>query len=506
VAAALLATLCGCSAGSSASGDATASPSPSSSGGATTGSAPAPSAGLARFYRQKLTWTACRTGDQCAELSVPLDYARPADRSISISVLKVPATGRRIGSLVLNPGGPGASGVDYAAAGSRAVGTTLTRSYDVVGFDPRGVASSTPLSCVSDARLSHILDSDQEPATARERRQFDATVRGFGEACLRSDPGLTRHMSTVEVAKDVDVLRQALGDPELTYYGASYGTAIGAEYAQLFPRRVGRMVLDGAVDPSTSTVQSSLVQAHGFEVALRAYVGACVRRGSCFLGSSVDAGARRIKRFLDGLDAQPLPAGNGRVLTQSDALYGLAEPLYVPAYWSYLDEGLTQAFDGDGSLMMRLADAYLRRDASGRYDGNLFQALNAVNCLDKDDGVPTAQVARYLPRFRRASPTFGDSFAYGMATCALWPVHSGHQPAPVRAAGSPPILVVGTTRDPATPLVWARSLARQLDKGVLVTRDGDGHTGFRQGSSCVDRTVEGYLVDGTVPSSDVSCS
>jgi hypothetical protein len=266
------------------------------------------------------------------------------------------------------------------------------------------------------------------------------------------------------------------------------------------------MVLDGAVDPAASTLQVLLVQAHGFEVALRSYVGACVEKGGCFLGPTVEAGVRRIGELLQQTEAAPLRTSSGREVTGGEAFYGLALPLYDRSSWSILDQVLKKALKGDGSLLLVVADAYLRRNSLGEYSNNSYEVFNVINCLDRDDGLPSSQVPRYLARFKKASPTFGGVFAYSIATCDVWPIHSGRQPAPVRAVGSPPILVVGTTRDPATPLVWARALAKQLPRGVLVTRDGDGHTGYRRGSTCVNEAVERYLVSGHVPRRDVSCS
>jgi pimeloyl-ACP methyl ester carboxylesterase len=480
-------------------------PSPAASDSA----AAAPPAGLASYYRQKLDWRACRDGtDRCADLTVPLDYARPEGRAIRVSILKVPAPDEngRLGSMVVDPGGPGASGVDYAAAAKVVFGVALRRAYDVVGFDPRGVGRSTPVNCGSDEQLNALVQSDPDPDTAAERATADRLVRGLGEGCLRETGALARHVSTIEVAKDLDILRAAVGDELLTYFGASYGTLIGATYAELFPERVGRMVLDGALDPASSTLQVDLVQAHGFEVALRAYVGACVDAGGCFLGATVDQGVRRIRRFLQQTERTPLPTSSGRQLTAGDAVYGVWQPLYAKSLWPVLDKALQSAFRGDGSILMALADSYLDRDAKGRFTSNKFEVFNAVNCLDSDDGVPSDDIPRYLPRFEMASPTFGATFASSLSVCTVWPVHSGRRPAPVRAPGSPPILVVGTTRDPATPLVWAQALARQLPQGVLVTRDGDGHTGYGQGSRCTDDTIERYLVSGIVPTKDVRCS
>jgi pimeloyl-ACP methyl ester carboxylesterase len=505
---ALLVSGCGVFGSSSADDDEPASPTPSPKPVDSTTPAPSPAADLARYYGQRLDWSACRGQDQCADLRVPLDYAEPTGRAITISVLKVPATdkGDRLGSMVINPGGPGGSGVDYAAAATTVFGQVLRKSYDVVGFDPRGVGRSTPISCGSDAQLNTYIENDPEPTTAAERSRTDRLTRDLGERCLRESGDLVRHVSTVEVAKDVDILRAALGDSKLTYFGASYGTYIGATYAQLFPRRVGRMVLDGALDPASSTLEVNLVQAHGFEVALRAYVGACVKKGDCFLGSTVDQGVRRIGSLLQSTDRASLPTASGRRLTGGEALYGVLAPLYSKSLWPALDRGLQTALNGNGTVLMALADYYLDRTDKGRFKNNTFEVFNVVGCLDHDDGIPSSRIPRYLPRFEKASPTLGASFAASLSVCTVWPVHSGRRPAPVRVVGAPPIMVVGTTRDPATPLVWAQALTRQLPGSVLVTRDGDGHTGYGQGSRCTDDTIERYLVSGIVPTKDVRCS
>jgi pimeloyl-ACP methyl ester carboxylesterase len=503
--------LAGCSSGSSDHAAATDTPT-SEQSSSTPPAAPAgevPSS-LAGFYHQELDWRAC-PGDarnQCARMRVPLDYAHPDGRTVSIAVLKVPALhpDQRIGSMVVNPGGPGESGVGWAAGAASEYGAAIRDVYDVVGFDPRGVASSDPVQCASDEQLDRLVGADPDPDTAAERRTSNRLVRALGEGCLRHSGDLARHVSTEEVAKDLDILRAVLGDAKLTYFGASYGTAIGASYADQFPKRVGRMVLDGALDPTSSVVDLAMVQAHGFEVALRAYVGACVQKGSCFLGSTVDQGVRRIQDLLTGLESRPLSTRSGEEVTASFAFYGVIYPLYDRSGWSILDKELQSGFSGDGTLLRLVAGAYLHRTPDGTYQDNSFEVFNAVNCLDDDEGVPGSQVSRYLPRFEKASPTFGKVFAYSLTTCHVWPIHSGRKPHAVHAVGSPPILVVGTTRDPATPLVWARALARQLPRGVLITRDGDGHTGYNQGSSCVDGAVENYLTHGTVPSHDLRCS
>ncbi len=459
---------------------------------------------LAAFYDQQLDWQDCGDND-CARLEVPLDYADPQGETLEISVLRVPAAGKqqRVGSLVVNPGGPGGSGVDYASNADSYFGPELRQAFDIVGFDPRGVARSTPLDCVSDSELDTFVAADPDPDTAAERRRSDRLLRDFGDGCLAKSGGLAEHMSTEEAARDIDVLRAALGDGKLSYFGASYGTFLGATYAELFPDRVGRLVLDGALDPSLSSLELNLVQAKGFETALRAYVGACVDRGGCFLGESVTAGTRRIRALLDQIERQPMDAGS-RTLFAGNAVLGIWAPLYNESFWSTLDIALRSAFGGDGSVLLSLSDSYVSRGGDG-YLNNSLEALYAVNCLDHDDAIDSSEVEQYLPRFEKASPTFGAIFAFSLSSCSEWPIHTGRVPEPIAAAGAAPILVVGTTRDPATPLEWAEALADQLESGVLVRRDGDGHTGYLSGNDCVDSAVESYLVSGKVPTGTVEC-
>lgn len=471
-----------------------------------TGPLPKSDPKLAAYYRQKLAWKGC-DDFECAELTVPLDYAKPAGESIKIAVLKVPADDakNRLGSLVVNPGGPGGSGVDFAKAGSSQFGRELTRYYDIVGFDPRGVGASQTLKCLSTDGLDALMAYDPDPDDAEELMGMDALYRAFGQSCLKESGAIVRHMSTKEAARDMDILRAALGQSKLDYLGSSYGTFLGATYAEQFPGNVGRFVLDGAIDPSLSTVELSLQQAQGFEIALRAYVANCVEREGCFLGASVNAGVGKIQDLLDQLDARPLPGSGSRRLTQGLGLMGVYAPLYVQQFWPLLDQALQRAFRGDGAGLLQLADLQTSRGRDG-YDGNLIEALNAVNCLDHGDFITSDEVAGVVPRFEKASPTFGRAFAFGASACSQWPVKSGERTVALRAKGAPPIVVIGTTRDPATPLIWAQAMASQLDSGRLITRDGDGHTGFQRGSDCVDDAVESFLIEGAVPQPDLKCS
>ncbi|MEP9384556.1 alpha/beta hydrolase [Nocardioides sp. KR10-350] len=472
--------------------------------GATTPPDPA----LARFYSQKLSWSGCRGSFQCAKLEVPLDYDHPEGRTIEIALLRDPADDpdHRVGSLVVNPGGPGAPGTDYAASGGFAFGRALRDDFDIVGFDPRGTGDSAPVDCLTDDQLDQYLAADPSPDTPAEVKAYEGWATRFGEGCASRSGAVAGHVTTVETARDMDVLRAALGEKQMDYLGASYGTKLGTTYADLFPSRVGRFVLDGAMDPDVTARELNLQQAAGFETALRSYVKNCVDGGSCFLGDTVDAGVRKVQQILAGFDAHPLTVG-GRTLTQGGALYGVITPLYNRSYWSLLDQALQGAMKGDGTMLMTLADAYASRGSSG-YTDNSMEANWAINCLDDPWSATPAEVEKDLPEFEKASPTFGDAMAWMMIGCSgeTQRATEPSQKAPaVGAKGADPIVVVGTTRDPATPYAWAKSLASELDSSVLVSRDGDGHTGYNSGNSCVDDAVEGYLVDGKVPKDGLSC-
>ncbi len=466
-----------------------------------------PSADLAAYYSQTLSWDVCREKFLCATLTVPLDYADAAGPTIDVALLKQPAAvpADRIGSLVVNPGGPGVPGTDYAAHASSAFGQPLLDQYDVVGFDPRGTGASTAVDCLSDDELDDFVAGDPDPDTPAEVVGHEQRLAALADGCAEHSGALAAHVSTVEAARDVDVLRAALGESSLDWFGASYGTMLGATYADLFPDKVGRMVLDGAVDPSLTTRELDLQQAAGFETALRAYVGACVDdEDDCFLGDSVDAGIARISSFLDSVDAKPLPTDSERELAIGNAFYGVAFALYSQSFWTYLDQALANAFDGDGTLLLVLSDAYASRGPSG-YTDNSTEAFYAINCLDDPWSIPAAEVPAQVPAFEEASPTFGRTFAWSLTDCSGFPQRASEGNRELHATGAPPIVVVGTTRDPATPMVWAEALADQLESGVLIRRDGDGHTGYNDGNECVDSAVEDYLLAGTVPEDGLAC-
>ena len=480
-----------------------------SSGGSVVSVPPAtaaPTPDLSRYYAQQLTWKGCGGSFECTTLTVPLDYAKPGGQDIRLAVIRLKASGKRLGSLLVNPGGPGASGVASARAARVQFGEPLRETFDIVGFDPRGVGDSAPVRCLSGSRLDSYFAGDPTPDNATEEKQYLAAQKAFSAGCEDKSGELLPYVSTIDAARDMDVLRAALGDKHMYYLGSSYGTYLGATYAGLFPSRVGRLVLDGALDPTLTNQQLLLGQTKGFQVAFDSFVADCAKHSDCPLPKGQAAAEAKIAGLLRSLDANPIPTGQrGRPLTEGLATLGISEAMYAPEYFSQLlRSGLRQAFAGDGSTLLRLADFYTERAANGTYP-NLLEANLAVNCVDKGSDSTVADVEQVKPDFIKASPVFGPALAWGDVACAGWPV-AAHRSVAIHAKGAAPILVVGTTRDPATPYAWARALASQLDSGRLLTFDGDGHTGYNRGSSCINRAVEKYLIQGVLPAEGLVCT
>lgn len=467
------------------------------------GSGPAGS-GLQRFYSQQVDWRDCGH-DQCTKVWVPLDYDHPNGRAITLALKRSPATdpAKRRGSLFINPGGPGGSGVDYLDYVQ--LDSRVTRVYDVVGFDPRGVARSTPVDCLSDTDLDAYVASDPTPDDPAEVRQFQDMWSKYTKGCQQRSGPLLAHVSTVEVARDLDVLRALVGDKKLNYFGASYGTYIGATYAALFPTNVDRMVLDGAVDPLSNPHTTAIGQAAGFDRALTAYLGYCVDSGDCPLGDSVVGARQALIQFFKGLDASPLPTTSGRELTEGLAFLGVIVPLYSRDNWTLETSALRAALSGNGDTLLLLSDAYADRRPDGSYKDNSMEVQSAVNCLDHPEHESLAQIEAGASDFLKRSPVFGKAATWWPYACSNWPV-SPTEPRPdYSAKGAPPIVVVGTTRDPATPYQQAVKLANELTSGVLLSRDGDGHTAYGSGNACIDNAVDTYLVTGKPPADKTMC-
>ncbi len=496
----------GCNGGSESSASTPTAHQTATSDGSTASGGSASAGSLAKFYDQDLDWHDC-DNVKCAKLTVPVDYSKPGGATIQLAVDKVPAKGQSQGALVVNPGGPGGSGYDYAAAADQIVTPQIREHFDVVGFDPRGVQRSAPITCLGDAALDKYLGADPTPDDKAEERTALSNAKKFAKACEQNAGPLLGHVSTVDVAKDMDILRAALGQKKLDYLGKSYGTYIGSIYAGLFPKKVGRFVLDGVVPPDITTVEMNEGQAEGFERATRAYVKHCVAQGNCPLGDSEAAGMAKIRAFLKKVDQHPLPvSGEGDVkkLTEGWASMGIAEAMYSKQSWPVLTSAFQEAFRGNGDALMTLADSYAERSSDGTYTGNIMQVINAVSCLDRPAPSGLAAYQADDKKISKVAPTWGPMLAWGSLVCGVWPIKPTGHPHKISAAGSGPILVVGTTRDPATPYKWSVRLAKELEHGHLLTYDGDGHTAYGK-SVCVDDTVDAYLLHGTVPPKGKAC-
>lgn len=468
------------------------------------------SSDLEPFYRQILTWSNCDGGMQCTTAKAPLDWTVPGGDTIELALVRQQATSsQRLGSLLVNPGGPGGSGVDFVKDSvDYATDEALQSRFDIVGFDPRGVNRSTPVTCYTDPAELDAYIYDILPGTPGSDAWIAAandSTRTFGERCLELTGPLLGNVDTPSAARDLDMLRAVLGDSTLNYLGYSYGTLLGQVYAELFPGKTGRLVLDGAVDPAADDFEGTAIQAQGFESALTAFLKDCASVSDCPFSGSVDDSLKTIRALLDRLDASPIAAADGRQLGSSSMFTAIILPLYNADNWGSLRQLFTSVFAGDASYAFQLADAYNGRNADGTYSGNETEAFIAINCLDARGSGDVAQMRAEASELARLAPVFGPQMSWGGTGCPNWPVPPKRELAPIVAPGSADILVVGTTNDPATPYTWAQTVAATLQNGHLITYKGEGHTAYNKSNSCVNDAVDNFLIDGTVPTSDPLC-
>jgi pimeloyl-ACP methyl ester carboxylesterase len=458
--------------------------------------------GARRGERGSLEWSDCG-GVECTTLDVPLDHDDPGAGTIELALARRPAGGDEpVGSLLFNPGGPGAPAIDLVEQADALFTDTVLERFDVVTWDPRGVGSSTPVDCVDD--LDRFFAVDRSPDDEREVDENLAEANRLARGCERRSAELLPHLSSRSTVRDMDLIREALGEDRLTYVGFSYGTYLGALYADAYPQRVRALVLDGAVDPARSYEQTALDQARGFDAALEAFFAHCERTGCGFGGRDPRRAYEALMLQIDGETLPAEVAGERRLLGPGEADLGVATALYAgEAGWDVLAQALVAAARGDGSILLSLADEYTGRAPGGEYD-NQTEAFYATGCLDGD-----APAAEELPaiaeRIAAEAPYFGAATLWLGAPCSVWPVPPDGAPGPVRAAGAPPIVVLGTTNDPATPLAWAQALASQLESARLVVFDGEGHLAYGRGDECVDGAVDAYLVDLEPPPPGLRC-
>ncbi|MEU0694702.1 alpha/beta hydrolase [Streptomyces niveus] len=476
---------------------------------------------------QKLDWKACPTPSaaegggtapsplpggtkwECATMTAPLDYAKPKGATIPLALIRAKTSdpGKRIGSLVFNFGGPGGSGVTGLPSFGKDYEKLRTR-YDLVSFDPRGVGRSEPVECKDDKQLDAYYARDMTPDDSAEEKSYVDGLKWYAGGCEQKSGKELPFVGTVNAARDMELMRQVLGDDKLNYFGISYGTELGGVYAHLYPKSVGRTVFDAVVDPTESSEQGSLGQAKGFQLALTNFAKDCVSRGdACTLpGSTPQEIQNFVVGLLDRLDKKPINGFGGRRLTETQATNGIAQALYSKEYWPLLEQGLDEADGGSGALLLVLSDAMNGRNEKGRYS-NIQAANAAVNCVDSKQRYTLAQTKAKLAEFRKVSPVFGDFLGWGLLGCSEWPVPGEWDKPDVSAPGAAPILVIGNTGDPATPYEGARAMVKALGKGVGVelTYEGQGHGAYNSGSTCVQNAVNGYLLDGKVPKNGTVC-
>ena len=480
--------------------------------------------GLESFYSQKVEWYDCvatagveksadKTGFQCAKVKVPLDYSQPGGQTIEITMKKHLATGSvRQGTLFINPGGPGGSGVEAVSTMATSTFAGVQKAYDIIGFDPRGVGSSTAITCTSDTEVTAMAEAAPvtagDGATAFEQRAaaISAQFKQFEASCAaNTKPAeLLDHVDTVSVARDLDVLRALSGDQKLNYTGFSYGTYLGATYAELFPANTGRMVLDGALDPSLTYNERRQGQALGFERALRNYVAWCQSGQNCPLTGDTDAGVKQIGDVFTSANQSPVPSSNpNRPVTGEDMKQVISLLLYSPeTSWGTGNEALAQVINEH--------DASIFRTILSRLDAQPVVSTGAMigtNCLDYRVEGDMATWKAQSEELERIAPRFATIAEAGDLGCQAWG-HTGTQPPKaLHAKGAAPILVIGTTGDPATPHEWAVALADQLDSGQLLTWEGNGHTAYANSGHgpCVTKAVDTYLLTGTMPKKGLTC-
>ena len=457
-----------------------------------------------------LTWSSCYGDFQCATLNVPIDYSNQSLGQFDIAVVRYrdPNQHNRIGSLVVNPGGPGVSGVQYALNAEYILNPDLLERYDIVGFDPRGIGDSTPISCLSAAEQDASFASDPKPDNEAEYAQGLKDAQSFVDKCVAKTPNLA-HFSTQEVARDMELLRQGLGDKQLNYLGFSYGTYLGTLYAQEFPDKVGGFVLDGAVDPTISIEEQTLVQTVAFDQALANFIADCSKDKNCPLPTNITS--QFFTDLFKSISMQPLRVGE-RKITEGLVVAGTAAALYDDVSgWPLLRTAITEALTGDGTTFAKLADAYHGRKSDGTYTNNENDAYIVIECLDWQQNKSNDQIRASAPIYTRAAPVFGPYVAYGGITCNMLnkaigrtQINTDQNTAQIKSTATP-VLVIGTTKDPATPYVWAKALNRYIRGSHLITLKGEGHTGYGRGSACTDNAVDKYLTTGKTPAKNLIC-
>ena len=452
-------------------------------------------------------WKACddsasTTTVQCSTLQVPFDYNNPSAGTFTLYVKLLPAANPtlRIGSMMVNPGGPGFGGSSLADDASYYFSTDITDHFDIIAWDPRGTGKSTPaVNCVDD--YDEYFGIDSPPDSPEENQALIDASQAFNDECMANSGEILPYISTQASATDMDSIRQALGEDKISYFGFSYGSELGATWATLFPQTVRAAVFDGAVDPQATSSQEGMAQAGGFEGQLTTFLAACSENSTCVFYNGGKAEAA-FDALLFALDAKPLVVSADRTpVTQGVAFTAVAQAMYSDSNWPQLEQALADAQQGDGSGLLQLYDDYYQRKEDGSY-GNELEAFLAISCLDDPGSTSIKEVEAAVPDYVAVAPRLGANFGFGYS-CALWPVEPAIK-IDVTGKGAGPIVVIGTSGDPATPLASTRKMAAALEQGVLLVVEANQHTGYGA-NECINTAVDSYLINLTVPVNDTIC-
>ena len=464
-----------------------------------------PETDLEAFYSQEVEWEECGQDFECAAVTVPIDYDAPDSGTIDIAIKKYGLSSAE-GMVLINPGGPGGSGIQTVELAAQVFTSTLREAREIVGFDPRGVGASAPITCYDGEQLDELYTTLYDVETDEGWEQFIDSVTEYATACEHKNPDTIGHVDTVSAARDMDVIRSALGIDLLDYLGFSYGTKLGATYADLFGHNVGRFVLDGAMDLSLTDKELVRGQLHGFERAYRVYLEDCMAGPNCPFSGTVDDAYDDTVLLLEELAERPLDSEDPeRPTTDADLMNTIIISLYSTENWGFLSAAVSDLYAGDGALTKRLSDFALEREEDGTYapgDG----AMLAINCLDlpEEGELDRDRLRAEAAKYEEISPLFGSALGYSDIGCATFPIKTDFGPRAIAAPDAPTMVVIGTTGDPATPYEWSEAMAGQLDDSVHLTWEGEGHTAYGNGS-CIDEAVDRFFIDGLLPEDGLRC-
>lgn len=451
-----------------------------------------------------LEWVACGTNLSCATLVVPLDYERPDLGTFELPVKRYrsPQQTDRIGSLVVNPGGPGSGGTYLAESAESVYSDELRSHFDIVGWDPRGTGGSNPaVDCLDD--LDTYFALDPSPDDAAERGVLLDGAQAFADACSARSSKVLPYVSTDDSARDIDSLRRALGEEKMTYFGFSYGSELGATWASLFPETVRRVVFDAAVDPALTYADALVEQAASFEAVLDSFFEHCNTSGCIFMREGETAQVA-FDRIAANLDRQPLPTYDDRVPAGPGVFQtAVALAMYGEGWWGSLAEALSAADAGDGAPLLDLYDAYVGEHLNGSTVGNDIEAYFAISCLDRPAGFAAADVVDRRATLDRLATRLGAGWFQEMLICASWSVPARPREPVTSSAGSR-ILVVGSTGDAATPLAGTRAMSRDLAGSYLLVVDANDHTSYGA-SDCATALIDGFLLGDPPESQESNC-